>query len=338
MSRIAELGFPAQKALLKAIDMRTALRGCEKGGPERTPRSRIIAFVLLLGFSALGATSGASIPQDPAIVMAPADRPFQPGEKMVFQIKWNPPWYLFFLPSMEAGTADISISGALDYENRKAVKIVFAARSSGTFARLAGFKIDHHYEIFADPEGFCSYAVSKREREKDKKRDIEIIYLKESRRLHIKETDVSVTPAVVKKDKYVEDVPECVQDYLAAIYFLRMKGIEPGSVIRSVVGENETVKDLEAHAEKRERVDTLTGRYDTWRVDIKALKGALFRGGGQFKVWMTANEQKVPVQFEVKTSVGKVTGKLLKYSPNSEAADSGAGRKPNSVSPRQSRN
>ena len=239
---------------------------------------------------------------------------FQPGEKMLYHVDWNPPWYLFFLPPMEAGTAELSISGVLDYQSHQAVKIMFAAHSSGTLAKLSGFMIDDYYETFADPQNFCVYAVTKRERQGKRKRDIEIVYLKESRRLHIKDYDVSVSPPLPMKDKYVDEVPACVQDYFSALYSLRMKTIETGTIVQSIVGEYENYKNLEARVEKREWIGTPTGRYDAWRMNVQALAGGLFRGGGQFKVWITADGRKIPVQFEVKASIGKVTGKLTNYS------------------------
>jgi len=300
--------------------MQTAIRRCDAGFrklPSASP-VRILAFLLLVSaVSALG--DGAAVSARPHTdFKVPQDgSPFQAGEKMLYHVDWNPPWYLFFLPAMEAGTAEISISGRIDYQDKKAVKIAFAVRSSGTLVRLSGFKIDDYYEIFSDPENFCAYAVTKRERQGKWKRDIEIVYMKESRRLHFKDLDVSVDPPLAINDQYVEDVPACVQDYFSALYSLRLKGIETGTVVRSVVGEYGTFKDLEARVEKREWVDTPTGRYDTWRINVQALAGGLFRGGGQFKVWMTADVRKIPVQFEVKASIGKVTGKLMNYTPKS---------------------
>jgi len=38
--------------------------------------------------------------------------------------------------------------------------------------------------------------------------------------------------------------------------------------------------------------------------------GGLFKEGGQFRLWVSADQRKVPLQFEVKVSLGKVVGKL----------------------------
>jgi hypothetical protein len=41
-----------------------------------------------------------------------------------------------------------------------------------------------------------------------------------------------------------------------------------------------------------------------------ALMGGLFKDGGQFKIWLSVDRRKLPLQFEVNVSLGKVVGKL----------------------------
>ena len=36
--------------------------------------------------------------------------PFAVGEKLVYRVEWSPPWYLFFLPTMEAGEAELTLA------------------------------------------------------------------------------------------------------------------------------------------------------------------------------------------------------------------------------------
>jgi len=107
---------------------------------------------------------------------APETNPFSVGERLLYHIEWNPPWYLFFLPAMEAGEAELRLAGETAYEGSKAWKIVFEARSSGALVKLAGVKIEDHFEFITDPHTLCTYAVSKKVREGKRKRDIDIVY------------------------------------------------------------------------------------------------------------------------------------------------------------------
>jgi hypothetical protein len=259
---------------------------------------------------------------------------FSVGERFVFRIDWNPPWYLFFLPAMEAGKAVLSLAEETEYQNKRTYKLVFTARSSGTMVKLAGLKVDDYYEFYTDPETFCTFAAFKKEREGKRKRDIEIIYFPESQRLHIKDVDVASNPPKIKKDAYVDDVPTCVRDVFSALYALRMSELATNAAIKTVVGDNDRVKEVESRVEKRETVDTPAGKFAAWRVNTVALMGGLFKEGGQFKIWLSVDEKRLPVQFEARVYLGKVTGKLTEYSSQSESKVAGVDRKPNSVSPR----
>jgi hypothetical protein len=250
-----------------------------------------------------------------------ANPPFQPGERLLFRVDWNPPWYLFFLPAMEAGRAELVLGSETQYENKEALKIVFKAVSSGTLVKLTGMKIDDYYEFYTDPETLCTFAAIKREREGKRRRNIEIAYLPESRRLHIKEVDLATNPPTIRKDAFIDDIPPCVKDVFSTLYSIRMKPLAQGASERSLVGDNDRVKEVETRVERRETVDTPRGRFDAWRLETVALMGGLFRSGGQFKIWLTADQRRLPVQFEVKVNLGKVTGKLLDFSTTSDTGE-----------------
>ena len=236
--------------------------------------------------------------------------PFSAGETLVFDLNWNPPWYLFFLPPMNAGEAELSLQDGDEYHGKKTMKILFSARSSGIFARLVGIKVEDRFEFYTDPDTFCTRRAFKQEREGKRKRDIEVIYLPESRQLHIRELDMAVVPAKVKRDENRNDIPECVMDLFSALYSARRRDFFAGSSYRSVIGDNDKVKEVEIRVEKSEQVQTPAGNFKAWKLDTVALVGGLFKQGGQLKVWLTADEKKLPVQLEVKVNLGTVSGKL----------------------------
>lgn len=241
--------------------------------------------------------------------------PFSVGERLVYQIDWNPPWWLFFLPTMEAGEVELGIEKETSYLERRALKIVFKARSSGTLAKLSGVTVADHFEFFTDPETLCTIGVFKRIREGKRKRDIEIVYYPDQKRLHILEVDVSVTPGKVKRDDYVEDIPSCVKDLFSALYTVRRGEVGAGVRHRAIVGDNARVKEIAATVEGSETVQTPLGKFLTWKVNTVALLGGLFKDGGQFRLWLSADEKKIPVQFEAKVGLGKVTGRLKLVEP-----------------------
>jgi len=62
--------------------------------------------------------------------------------------------------------------------------------------------------------------------------------------------------------------------------------------------------------EKQEIIQTPSGKAAVWRINTAALMGGLFKEGGQFKIWLSEDAKKVPIQFEVKVRLGRILGKL----------------------------
>ncbi len=232
-----------------------------------------------------------------------------PGEKLTYHVDWNPPWFLFFLPNMEAGEVQVQVELA-EYEGIKANKITFTARSSGALAKLAGFKIDDHFEFVSDADTFCTFKASRQMREGKRKRDIEVIYYPEGNRLHIHEVDVAVVPHKVLKDEYKNNIPSCVRDLFSALFWVRFKDFSLGAKQKSTVGADDKIKEVESVVEKKEFIETPVGRFEAWRLNTIAVLGGLFKDGGQFRFWISSDSRRLPVAFEAKTSLGKVTGKL----------------------------
>ncbi len=233
------------------------------------------------------------------------------GERLVFHVEWNPPWYAFLLPPMDVGEATLNLAGETQFGEKKALKITFTARSSGALTRFLGKSIDDSYEFVTDPETFCTYSVSKREREGRRMRDLSITYLPETRQVHIREVDVSTAAPRVLRDRNYDDIPPCVKDLFSALYALRRGDFAVGASRRVMVGDNERVKDAEIKVEKLERVHTPAGDFQAWQINTIAVFGGLFKNGGQFRIWLSNDDRKMPVKFEAKVSVGKVTGSLV---------------------------
>jgi hypothetical protein len=240
----------------------------------------------------------------------PSSMPFRDGERLIYTVQWDPPWYLFFLPAMEAGEADLMLAGEAEYNNKKAVKIVLKAHSSGSLAKMSGMKVEDEFVFFSEPGTFCTLAASQKIREGKRKRQIDIEYFREDRRLHFREMDESVIPPKLKRDVIKNDIPSCVQDPFSALYLYRMSTLREEHTQTLVLGDNDKFKNIQCRVEKQETVEVPAGKYSAWKISTKALMGGLFKEGGQFRLWLSADERKIPVQFEVRVRLGKVLGKL----------------------------
>lgn len=282
----------------------------------RIPSLRRQGHALALGLILLGMACllGGAFPMIPAAASNASSpqgvEPFAVGERMVYHVDWNPPWFLFFLPPMDAGEATLSLAEGSAYRDKKTLKIVFTARSSGALVKLTGLTVDDRYEFSSDSETFCTYSVSKKKRQGKLMRDIDYVYFPEANKLHLREIDVATQPRQVLRDRDYEGIPPCVKDLFSALYALRRNQLKVGSSAQVLVGEDEVVKEVEVHVEKKERISTPAGNFNTWQVNTISVIGGLFKGGGKFRMWLSADERRMPVRFEAKVYIGKVTGNL----------------------------
>jgi len=275
-----------------------------KKGSIKTVTVLFLTLALLLAALLLPAPAAG-----PDKAPAPGTAPFEVGERLVYRVEWNPPWYLFLLHA-EVGEATLSLAGETQYKGKKALKITFTARSSGTLVRLAGMKIDDAYEFTTDPETFCTFCATKRVRQGKRMRDIDLVYIPEARKLHIKDVDVSTVVPRVVLDKDFEEIPPCVKDLFSALYAFRRTDLQAGSTQHVLVGDDQHVKEIEVRVVKKEPVSTPLATYDAWQINTVSVLGGLFQSGGQFRIWVSADDRKVPVKFEAKVKLGKVTGEL----------------------------
>jgi hypothetical protein len=274
-----------------------------------------IRFVFLLVALLLPCGCFASADDIDAAAQAGVSAPPSPtaGERLVYEVRWDPPWYFFFLPTMKAGQIEIMLQEEAGGEKDNRVKIVFEARSSGTLAKMSGIKVEDTFIFIAEPKTLCSLKASKKIREGKRKRQIDVEYFRDKNQLHIREVDEAVVPPKVKKDQVKNKIPSCVYDPFSAIYLLRSSELEPKQVRTFLIGFDDRVNKIESRVEGEDTVKTPAGKFPAWQISTTSLVGGLFKGGGQFSLWLSSDEKKIPVQFEAKVKLGRVLGKLTEY-------------------------
>jgi len=236
------------------------------------------------------------------------------GERLVYAIKWNPPWYMFFMPTMEAGEMLIEQAGVEEFRGKPAFKTVMRGRSSGALSK-ALMPVEDEFVFYSDPETLCAEGGITKIREGKRKRLLELEYFREAGELRFRATDESVTPPKINKDVTLADIPSCVRDPFSALYIYRTLPLRNDYSNSIVIGNDDKVMEVQAHVEKQERIETQTGALNAWKIRTDALKGGLFREGGQFWVWLAADEKKTPLRFEAKVRLGQVSCILKSATP-----------------------
>ena len=141
-------------------------------------------------------------------------------------------------------------------------------------------------------------------------RRLELEYFQDERRLHFRAFDESVTPSRLFRDVRKTDLPPCVHDPFTALYVYRSLPLAKGYVKDLIIGNDDKVLEVRTRIENRETVVTEAGKFDAWKVGTNALGGGLFSERGSFHIWVSADERKIPVLFDVRVRLGRVIGTL----------------------------
>jgi hypothetical protein len=176
--------------------------------------------------------------------------------------------------------------------------------------KLSGIQIEDEFVFFTEPETLCTLGSSAQIREGKRKRQIEVEYLRENRQLHIREIDESTSPPKLKKDEIKNDIPECVHDPLSALYLFRKSQLQDHYAQTFTLANDAKIREVRATVERQEVLPGTAGKAPAWKVNTVSLMGELFKEVGQFKIWLSADDKKTPIQFEVKVHLGHILGRL----------------------------
>lgn len=111
-------------------------------------------------------------------------------------------------------------------------------------------------------------------------------------------------------------VPECVQDVVSAVFYSRNIDFSKlrvnDRIAFSMFLDNE-VHDMYIRYLGRETVKTKYGKFNTIKFKPLLIKGTIFEGGEKMTVWVTDDDNHIPVRIESPIVVGKVKIDMMKY-------------------------
>ena len=232
--------------------------------------------------------------------------PFAEGEQLVFEVDWKP---LFFIPAMKAGEIRLGVEKS-EYDGHKTFRIRAWADSAGALAKVVGFKVRNYYESQVDRTTFRSYRIYQRTRQGKRQRDLELIFDYDHDRTIIRETDPSSDPPRVLRDTVKAGVPPMAVDVISIFYVARVRSIDPGERFGVDLNERGEFRRIRVIADGTEKVKTPVGTYPSLKLSTT---GGLFRGGGDFRIWLSADSLRVPTKFETDLKFGKVYGELIRF-------------------------
>lgn len=111
-------------------------------------------------------------------------------------------------------------------------------------------------------------------------------------------------------------VPACVQDVVSSVFYARnvdFSRLQPNDKITFDMFLDNEMFNMYIRYLGKETIRTRYGKFRAIKFKPLLIKGTIFEGGENMTVWVTDDENKVPVRIESPISVGKVKIDMMGY-------------------------
>lgn len=223
---------------------------------------------------------------------------FSRGERLGFKVYYHSA----VTGNVTAGYGTISVTDEnRKFNNRDTYHIVATGKSSGVFNLF--FKVDDRFESYVDEDGIFPWLFTRRTREGGYKKDDVVNFY------HFSGSAVS--------RKAITHIPINVQDIVSAFYFARTLNaatIKPGDVINLPFFLDDSVYFSKVKFFGRETIKTAIGRVRCLKLKPLLAKGKVFKEDYPMTLWISDDDNKIPIMAESAVIVGSVKMELINYS------------------------
>lgn len=248
---------------------------------------RILTFILLvLSSFPIRASNG---------FCATKNTSFQAGESITLKV-----YYTVAGIYVSAGEA-VFTSSLTHYNNIPVYHIVGDGRTYSFYDNF--FKVRDKYETFIDTATLQPYKFIRNVNEGGYKKYENVTFNK-------------VTHTAITKDG-VYKVPPCVQDVVSAIYYARnidFSKYKVGDKIPFTMFLDNEIYNMYIRYMGKEKIKTKYGKFRAIKLKPLLLEGEIFTGGEKMTLWVSDDNNKIPLRVESPISVGSIKVDMVKYS------------------------
>lgn len=243
----------------------------------------IITSFILLSFSGLNAQELTS-KKDPV---------FKDGEQLKYRFRYG------FITAAEA-TLQVRKS-EVKFDNKPVYQLTAEGKTAGTFNVF--YKVRNRYDSYIDQRLFTPYLYTEDIREANYRR-------KDKARFYQDEKKVVTNKGTFKSDGQTFDI-------VSAYYFARnldLSKIKKGEKFNMDYFLDDGVTNLTVQYLGKERVKTSLGTFNCLKFSPSIQPGRIFRKDSKLYLWITDDQNRIPVKAQVEILVGSVTMELIQAS------------------------
>lgn len=190
---------------------------------------------------------------------------------------------------------------AANVNNKKCYDVRFRVISLESLKWI--YKVDDAYRTVIDVESLLPYQFQQRIREGNYKKDASVKFDHYNKKAY--------------EGGKTYNLPQNAFDIVAAFYNVRamdLAKMRNGTIFYMQNYFEGKVHKLGVKIHKRETVSVPAGTFKTIKIEPLVVDGGLFKSDGNIYIWLTDDENKIPVKVSTKILIGDVYAELTKYS------------------------
>ncbi len=219
---------------------------------------------------------------------------FKDGEQLTFRIYYN----MGFI-WINAGNAQFT-TVLEDMNNRKVYHIAGTGHTAKSYEWF--YKVNDKYETFIDRETMSPQRFIRNVSEGSTKINEDISF------------NQTTGQAISKNKTY--SIPKCTQDVLSAIYFARnidYNKYKEGDRIPFNMFLDNQLYSLYIKYMGKEEIDTKMGTFKSIKIVPLLIQGSIFKGGEKMTIWVSDDENHLPLRVDSPILVGSIKVDLVAY-------------------------
>lgn len=255
---------------------------------------RAMRSLLLTAFSLLFLLSNSTILNAQNNFCGIQNRVLKDGEEITYKVYYN-------LSALWVGAGEaVFTTKATNYQNKKAYHIVGVGKTYKSYDWI--FRVRDRYETYIDRETLMPLRFL---------RDVDEGGYKFKNDVRF---DRSKNVAYSNNKSF--KTPTCVQDVLSTIYYARnidYSKYKIGDKIPFSMFLDDEVFNLYIRYLGKEQIKTRYGTFNTIKIAPLLIDGTIFKGGDQMMVYVTDDNNKIPVRIDSPILVGSVKVDMIDY-------------------------